>query len=48
MKEIVCKNNIKVLICLQSKLQSGEPMDWWIDGSIDWWIDGWIDWMIDG
>ena len=46
---MVHKNNIKLLICWQSKLQSGEPMDRWIDGSIvliDWWMDGSMDlWM---
>ena len=49
---IVYKNNISFSICWQLKLQSGEPMDQWIDGSmdqfIDWWINGWIYWMIDG
>ena len=47
MEAIVCKNNIKLLIFLQSKLQSGEPMDRWINGSmdhlIDRWMDGWVD-----
>ena len=58
MKAIVHKDTIKILICRQSKLQSGEPMDRWIDGLIGWivwWIDGridqcsdqWIDWLID-
>ena len=58
MEAIVYRNNIKLLICLPSKLQSGEPMDRWIDGSIGWmvrWIDGsmdrsinaWIDGLID-
>ena len=46
---MVYKNNSKILICWQSKLQSGEPMDWWIDGSIglmDGWFDEWIDGLI--
>ena len=50
MDAIVYQNNIKILICWQSKLQSGEPMDQWIDGSIGsmygWFgglMDGWID-----
>ena len=50
MEAIEYKNNIKILICWQSKLQSGEPMDLWIDGSIvlmdglmDGWINGWMD-----
>ena len=34
MEAMVYKNNIKLLICWQSKLQSGEPMDRWVDGSI--------------
>ena len=46
MDGIVYKNNIKILICWQSKLQSGEPMDQWIDGSIGL-MDGWIDGLMD-
>ena len=47
--------NIKLLICWQSKLQSGEPMDRWNDGSIGsiylWFyesMDGWFDGLMDG
>ena len=58
MEAMVYKNNIKLLICWQSKIQSGERMDWWIDGlmykldgSMDQWIDQMIyelmDWSID-
>ena len=42
MEAIVYKNNIKLLVCWQSKSKSGEPMDWWIDGSI-----GWMNWWMD-
>ena len=56
MEATVYKNNIKILICWQSKLQSGEPIDQWIDGSIDWlmvqWMDRlndqWVDGSMDG
>ena len=55
MEAIVYKSNIKPLICWQSKLQSGEPMDRCIDGSIgsmDGWfyglMDRWINALIDG
>ena len=47
MEAIVYKNNIKLLIYWHPKLQSGEPMDRWIDGSIgymDRWMDGLMDW----
>ena len=55
MEAIVYKNNIKLLICGQSKLQGGEPMDGWMDGWTDGWMDrsinaltdGWIDKCID-
>ena len=55
MEAISNKRNIKLLICWQSKLQSREPMDQWIDGlmdQLDRWIDGlmdygWMDWLID-
>ena len=47
MEAILYKNNVKLLICWQSKLQSGEPMDWWIDGSIGS-MDGWFDGLMNG
>ena len=36
-------NNIKLLICWQSKLQSGEPMDRSMDGWFAGFMDGWMD-----
>ena len=47
MGAIVYKNNIKLLICLQSKLQGGEPMDRWINGSIGS-MDGWFNGLMNG
>ena len=50
MEAIVYKNNIKLLICGQSKLQNGKPVDRWINWIDIWmvqWIDGWIDQCID-
>ena len=31
MEAMVYKNNIKLLIWWKSKLQGGEPIDWWTD-----------------
>ena len=51
MEAIVFKNNIKLLICWQSKLQSGEPMDRWFAGLMDqsmhWSMDQSIELLMD-
>ena len=47
MEAKVFKNNTKLLVCWQPKLQSGEPMDSWMDGSLDWWMDQSMHWSID-